>query len=347
MDVKFLKELTETPGIPGREERVRELVKKRTQGWWDELYEDAFGNLIGLVKAAKPKRGQKEKSVIISCHLDQIGFYVRYIDDEGFLRIHPAGGFDTRNLFARRVKVCTANGDMQGILNPATKPIHIASPEERNKIPQVGDFMVDLCLPAAEVKKKVRPGDYVVIEQTTTEMGQMVCGQCMDNRISPFVGLGAIKAAKGKNAYNIWFVGSAQEEVGLRGAQVAAQALEAEVGIAIDVTLAVDTPGAKKEEAITRLGDGVAIKIMDSSSISTRSLLEDFVALAEKKKIKYQYEILTMGGTDQGALQRFGQPRRTITLSIPCRYVHTVVETVHKDDLQASIDLLAAWLMGE
>ncbi|MCC7477350.1 hypothetical protein IT575_02730 [bacterium] len=95
-------------------------------------------------------------------------------------------------------------------------------------------------------------------------------------------------------------------------------------------------------------GDGMAIKIMDSSSISTRSLLEDFVALAEKKKkIKYQYEILSMGGTDQGALQRFGQPRRTITLSIPCRYVHTVVETVHKEDLQVSIDLLVAWLCGE
>jgi endoglucanase len=347
MDVSFLKELTETPGIPGREERVRELVKAHTEGWWDELYEDAMGNLIGLVKATKAKRGQKEKGVILSCHLDQIGFYVRHIDDDGFLRIHAAGGFDTRNLFARRVIVCTGSGDLPGIMNPATKPIHIASAEERTKIPTVSEFMVDLCLPAAEVKRRVRPGDMVVIEQSTIEMGKLVCGQCMDNRISPFVGLGAIEKARGKNAYDIWFVGSAQEEVGLRGAQVAAQQIQAEVGIAIDVTLAVDTPGAKKEEAITRLGDGVAIKIMDSASISTRSLLDDFVALAERKKIKYQYELLPLGGTDAGALQRFGPPRRTITLSIPCRYVHTVVETVHTGDLQAGIDLLAAWLRGE
>ncbi|MCH7471401.1 M20/M25/M40 family metallo-hydrolase [bacterium] len=344
--MKFLKALTETLGVPGREERVRELIRKHTRGWWDELHEDAIGNLIGCVKAAKRKRGQKEKSVMISCHLDQIGFYVRHIDERGFLRINPAGGFDTRNLFARRVIVQTANGDMLGILNPATKPVHVATPEERKKIPTIQEFSVDMGLPAGEVKKRIRPGDPVVLEQTTKEVGNLICGQCMDNRISPWVGLNAIAKAKGKNIYDIYFVGSAQEEVGLRGAHVAAQNIDAEVGIAIDVTLAVDTPGVDKEEAITRLGDGVAIKVMDSSVISTRSLFEEFVALAEKKKIKFQYEVLPMGGTDTAALQRFGPGRRTICLSVPTRYVHTVVETVDMRDMKAAVALLAAWLMG-
>lgn len=348
IDVTFLKQLCDTPGVPGREERIRKLVADYSKGWWDESYEDPMGNFIGFVKAAKkPGAKQKEKSVAISCHLDQIGFYVRYVDDEGFLRVQHAGGFDTRNLFARRVLVMTGSGkDLTGIMNPGTKPVHVASAEERKKIPEVGEFIIDLCLPKDEVKKLVRPGDPVVLEQGTVELGDYVCGQAMDNRISPFVALNAIKAAKGQNTYDIWFIGAAQEEVGLRGAQVAAQNIDAEVGIGIDVTLAVDTPGVDKADAITRLGEGVGIKIMDSSMISNRSLFEDFVSLAERKKIKYQYEVLPLGGTDGAALQRFGRSRRAITLSVPCRYVHTVVETVHKNDLQASIDILAAWLKG-
>jgi endoglucanase len=348
LDVTFLKQLCDTAGVPGREERLRELVRDYTRGWWDEQYDDPMGNFVGFMRAArKPGKDQREKSVAIACHLDQIGFYVRFVDENGFLRVQAAGGFDTRNLFARRVRVITSAGDLTGIMNPGVKPIHIATAEERNRIPQVSDFIIDLCLPKEEVHRRVRPGDPVVLEQHTVEIGDCVCGQAMDNRISPFIALNAIAAARGSHTYDIWFIGAAQEEVGLRGAQVAAQQLDAEVGIGIDVTLAVDTPGTDKHEAITRLGDGAAIKIMDSSMISNRSLFEDFVALAERKGIKYQYEVLPLGGTDGAALQRYGRARRAITLSLPCRYIHTVVETVHKADLQASIDLLAAWLRGE
>ncbi|MBN2082597.1 M20/M25/M40 family metallo-hydrolase [bacterium] len=344
--MKFLKQLTETLGVPGREERVRELIKQHTRGWWDKLEEDAIGNLIGLVKAGKRKRGQKEKSVIISCHLDQIGFLVRSIDDNGFLRIAPVGGFDPRNLFARHVIIMTKNGDLPGILNPATKPIHVASPEDRKKIPTVLEFMIDMGLSAADVKKKVRPGDPVVLEQTTKKIGNLVSGQCMDNRISPWVALNAIKKAKGKNIYDIYFVGSAQEEVGLRGAHVAAQNIPAEVGIAIDTTLAIDTPGSSPEDSVSKLGEGIGIKVADGSVITTRSLFDEFVALAEKKKIKFQYELLPMGGTDTAALQRFGPGRRVMALSVPTRYIHTVVETIDMRDMKAGVDLLAAWLTG-
>ncbi len=259
--MEFLKLLTETPGVSGREEKVRDVIKKHTKGWWDSLEEDAIGNIIGFVKAAKPRRGAKEKSVIISCHIDQIGFYVRYVDDMGFAWINPAGGFDARVLFARRVMVHTATGVLPGVLNPPTKPIHMLTAEERNKIPPVGEFAIDLGLPAKKVKQLVKPGDPVVIDQTTIAMGDLVCGQAMDNRISPWVALNAIKMAKGKNAYDIYFVGSAQEEVGIRGAQVAANNIKADVGIAIDVTLAVDVPRVMKEDMVSHLGDGIAIKL--------------------------------------------------------------------------------------
>jgi endoglucanase len=342
--MEFLKALCETPGVPGREERVRDLLTRHTAGWWDSTEVDCVGNLWGRLAAAKPNHGA-EKSVILACHMDQIGFYVRYIDDEGYLRIQAAGGFDTRNLFARRVLVMTSKGgDIRGILNPATKPVHIASAEERKKIPEMSDFVIDTGLSKEKIKEIVRPGDPVVLEQTTIELGDLVTGQCMDNRISQWVGLNAIKKARGNHVYDIDWVGTVQEEVGLRGATVAAQTSKAHVGIAIDVTLAVDTPGTSKEEGITKLGNGVAIKVMDSSAISSRSLFEEFVELAERNNIKYQYELLPLGGTDAAALQKFGPGRRAICLSVPCRYVHTVVETVHKADLQAAVDLLAAWL---
>ncbi len=345
--MEFLKLLTETPGISGREEKVREVIKKHTKGWWDALEEDAIGNIIGFMKAAKPKRGAKEKSVIISCHIDQIGFYVRYVDDLGFAWINPAGGFDARVLFARRVKVFTSDGkELPGVLNPPTKPIHMLTAEERNKIPPVGEFAVDMGLAPKKAKQLVKPGDPVVLEQTTIAMGDLVCGQAMDNRISPWVALNAIEKARGKNAYDIYFVGSAQEEVGIRGAQVAANNIKADVGIAIDVTLAVDVPRVMKEDQVSRLGDGIGIKWMDSSVITTRSLFDEFIALAEKKKIKFQYEVMPLGGTDTAMLQRFGNAKRVICLSVPTRYVHTPVETVHMKDLQAGADLLAAWLMG-
>lgn len=344
--MKFLKQLTETIGVPGREERVTELIKKHTKGWWDSLEVDAIGNIIGHIKAAKPKRGMQEKSVMISCHLDQIGFYVKFIDDKGFARINAAGGFDTRNLFARHVIVMAESGDLPGILNPATKPIHVASAEERKKIPTVAEFAIDLGLSEKEAKKLVKPGDPMVLEATTRKVGNLVSGQCMDNRISPWVALNAIKKAKGKNIYDIYFIGSVQEEVGLRGATVAAQNVKADIGIAIDTTLAIDTPGGTPEDAITRLGDGIGIKVMDASVISTRSLFNEFVAIADKKKIKYQYEILPMGGTDTAALQRFGPGRRVMCLSVPTRYIHTVTETIDMNDMNAGVDLLAAWLMG-
>lgn len=344
--MEFLKKLTETPGVSGREERVRDLIREHTEGWWDELREDRIGNLIGKIKAARRKKGVADKAVILACHLDQIGFYVRYIDDEGFLRVQDAGGFDNRNLFARRVRVLADGGELPGVLHPATKPVHMAAPEERRKIPSLDEFFIDLGLPGRTVKKLVRPGDPVVLEQTTMEMGKLVCGQAMDNRISPWVALNAIEKARGKHIYDIYWLGSAQEEVGLRGATVAGQNIDAEVAVAVDVTLAIDTPGAKKQDAVTHLGRGAAISVMDSASISTRSLVDEFVAIARRRKVKFQYQVLPRGGTDAGALQRFGPGRRTVTISVPCRYVHTAVETVHMDDLNAAVRLLAAWLTG-
>ncbi|MFW6145888.1 MAG: M42 family metallopeptidase [Planctomycetota bacterium] len=344
-DFDLLKKLTETPGVPGREERVREVIRAESEDLFDEIRTDAIGNLIAIRKPTKAARGGKtSRRIMIACHIDEIGFYVKHIDDKGFLRLNPAGGFDTRNLFARKVLV-QGRRDVAGVLNPSGRPIHIATDEEKKKVYKVGEFFVDLHLPPAQVKRVVRVGDPVTLIQTTETVGKAFVGKCMDNRVATFVALSALrKIAKSGSPHEICYVGTVQEEVGLRGAGPATFGLEPDIAIAIDVTLACDTPGVPDEEVVCTFGGGAAIKIMDHASISDRQLVDEFIALAEAKKITHQLEILPLGGTDAAAMQRTMRGHRTLTLSVPCRYIHTATESVHKQDVKATVALLATYL---
>jgi len=342
--MQLLKKLTETPGVPGREERIRELILEETAGLFEETRVDAMGNLIcHKPPRRKPGRGRKAPAVMIACHIDEIGFYVRSIDEEGRLRIQNAGGFDTRNLFARRVLV-QGKRDLFGVLNPVGRPIHLATEEEKKKIPTIQEFFVDLCLPVRKVKELVRVGDPVTLVQTLEALGECYSGKCLDNRVASWIVINAVKKAGHRNTCDLYYVATVQEEVGCRGAGPSSYGIDPDIAIAVDTTLACDTPGIDKADAVTRLGEGIGIKIMDTNSISDRDLVDEFVALAEKKRIPYQLEILPRGGTDAGSMQRTAAGRRAITLSVPVRYIHTVTETCHSADLKAGVDLLAAYL---
>ena len=340
--MEFLKLLTETPGVPGREELVRSVILREIEGVFDEVRVDSLGSLICTKKAASGKAPVAR--VMLAAHMDQIGFYVRHIDDKGFIRIHNVGGFDPRNLTAQKVRI-GGKKEIFGVLNPATKPTHIATDEDRRKQFQIADFFIDTGMSAKKVRELVRVGDPVTLVRDFSELGDFVAGQAMDNRAAVWVAVRAMQRVK-KSPYDIHAVFTVQEEVGLRGAGPATFGLDPEPCIALDTTLACDIPGTPPEQAITQAGAGVGIKVMDGASISDRSLVDQFVATAEKKKIPYQLEILPAGGTDAGAMQRSRSGIRTITLSVPTRYIHTVNEMVHRDDLHAARDLLAAWLSG-
>jgi putative aminopeptidase FrvX len=258
MNIPLLKVLSEVTGVPGREERVREIVRLELKGLVDEIREDALGNLIALKRATiKPKKNSSVRKVMLSAHMDEIGFMVKFIDDKGFLRVQQLGGFDPRNLFARQVVVCSKDGDLPGILQPTGRPIHISSAEDRAKNPEIKQFFVDTGLSPDEVKKKVRVGDPVGLTQTFREVGSYVAGKCLDDRIWVFVLLETLKALKGKeHKDDIYAVFSVQEEIGLRGAVVAAYGIEPDIGIGLDTTLAVDIPGVGNEESVTVTGDG-------------------------------------------------------------------------------------------
>ncbi len=339
MNIPLLKQLSEAPGVPGREERVREILTKHAKPLFDEISTDAMGSLI-CVKNAKAKNAPR---VLFACHMDEIGFYVRHIDDKGWVRISNVGGFDMRNLLARRVRIQAKDGDLIGLMNPSGRPLHIAKDEDKKKIPEMGDFIIDLCLPADQVKAKVRVGDPVTLIQEFLEIGNCVTGKCLDNRVATFVIIEAMKKVK-KPRYEIVVAFTVQEEVGLRSAGPAAFSTDPDIAIAIDTTLCVDTPGVPEDERVTKQGDGVALKIADGASISHRPLVDEFEAVAKKNKIPYQLSLLPRGGTDAAAMQRSRNGIRAMTIAIPTRYIHTVTESIHKKDLQASIDLVAAWL---
>ena len=342
MNLPLLKSLSEAAGVPGREERVRKILERECKTLFDEITVDPMGSLIAT-KKPKAKNG-KPKRVLLACHIDEIGFYVKHVDDKGYVRVQSAGGFDTRNLFARRVMIQSSGGeDMIGLLNPSGRPTHIAKDEEKKKVPELGEFYVDLCRPADEVKKKVRIGDPVTLVQQFDEVGQCVSGKCLDNRVAAFVAIEALRKTKALK-YELILACTVQEEVGLRGAGPAAYTAEPDIAIGIDTTLAVDIPGVPEDERVTAQGQGVALTVMDGSVISDRSLIDEFEAVAKKREIPYQFSILPKGGTDTAAMQRSRGGVRAMTLSIPTRYIHTVTECVHKKDLQAAIDVLAAWL---
>ena len=333
--------LSNLNGVPGNEDAVRDYVLSQLSGLVDEVRVDALGNVIAFRagQGAEPR-----EKVMISAHMDEIGFLVRFIDDKGYLRVQALGGFDTRNLFARNVTVQTRGGALPGILTPGGRPVHIASPDDRKKVPELKEFFVDLGLSAEEVRRQVRVGDMITLDQTARRVGDLVVGKAMDDRASVYMLLEVLGQLTGRPQHDLYAVFSTQEEVGLRGAVTASYSVRPTIGIGLDVTLAVDTPGVPDDEAVTRIGEGIGIKVFDSSMISARWLVDAFCDLAEKEGVKYQLEVLAQGGTDGGAIQRSRGGVPSVTLSLPTRYIHSVVEAVHVQDLEAGVALLLAYL---
>lgn len=335
MDFELLKRLCETPGIAGREEAQRALVREVLTPLADDIRVDALGNVIAR------RRGAGTRTVMLAAHMDEIGFLVRHVDKKGFVRLQRVGGWDPRTMVAQRVLVHTAGGPLRGALMPQSKPIHLL--EGKPEPPKLEEFFVDLGRQAETVAASVEVGDTVTMDRTTERIGECVISKALDDRLGLFVMIEALRAAR-KPSVDILAVATVQEEVGLRGAHTAGYGLEPDIAVALDVTIAMDLPGTEDEDMVTRLGAGTAIKVMDSDSISHHGLVRQFRDIARREGIPHQLEILPRGGTDAGAIQRSRAGVPAITLSIPTRYVHTVVEMAHERDIQASIDLLARYL---
>ena len=335
MNVDLLNKIATTPGAPGFEKRIRDLVIEEVKPLVDELEFDNMGNVYAI------KRGTGSKKVMVGAHMDEIGFIVTHIDDNGFIRFHTLGGFDPKTLTAQRV-IIHGKKDIIGVM--ASKPIHVMTPEERNKVAKIKDYFIDTGMKAEEVKELISVGDAITREREFIEMGDCVNGKSLDNRLAVFILIETLKKLKGKEIpYDLYGVFTVQEEVGIRGANVSALRVKPDFGFGLDTTIAFDLPGAAAHEMITKLGEGTAIKIMDASTICDYRMVEFMKNTADKHKIKWQPEILTAGGTDTAGIQRMTEGGSIAgAVSIPTRHLHQVIEMAHKEDIQGSIDLLCA-----
>ena len=339
INIKKLKKIVTTPGTSGFETKIRNLIIEDIKEVVDEIIIDNIGNVIAI------RKGKADKKIMVGAHMDEIGFIVNYIDDEGFIRFHPLGGFDPKTLTAQRVIV---HGKKNFIGVMGTKPIHLMKADERKKGLELTDFFIDVGLPKDEIEDLIPIGSPVTREREIIEMGNCINGKSLDNRISVFVLIETLHNLKDKELpYDLFAVFTAQEEVGIRGAQVSSLSIEPDFGFGLDTTIAFDTPGAKPQEKVTELGKGCAIKIMDSSAIADYRMVTYLKSIADKNKISWQPELLPAGGTDTANIQRMN-PGGAITgaISLPTRYIHSSIESVHKNDVAAAINLLGKAILG-
>ncbi|OIB56270.1 M42 family metallopeptidase [Natrialba sp. SSL1] len=341
-DVDLLTDLTETSGVPGYEDRVRDLVVEELESSVDEVRTDAMGNVVGTLE------GDSDYSVAVAAHMDEIGFMVRHVrgkeGEYGFVELDPLGGWDARVLKAQRVTIHTDDGDLPGVIG--SPPPHTLDEKEREKTPDVEDTYVDVGLSYEDANERISPGDLVTMDQSTELVGETVTGKALDDRICLFAMLEAARRLETPDV-TIHFCATVQEEVGLRGANALGVDVDPDLAIALDVTVANDVPGFDDGEHVTELGAGTAIKLKDSSVITNPKVHRRLQSVADEEEIESQLEILPAGGTDTAGFQNTAGAKPVGAISIPTRYLHTVTETAHVEDVASTIDLLEAFLASE
>ena len=325
----LIKRLTEAYGPSGNEGPVRELIRREVRPLVDAVTVDVLGNLI----ATKEPRGRIGRHIMVAAHMDEIGLIVTHIDDHGFLRFSNIGGINPQNILAQRVVF--ENGTI-GVIG-----------EERPDNPQAPKTLEKMYIDigakdAKEAQKLVSVGDIAGFNQTCQFLGQRVVAKSMDDRIGCAVAILALRKLK-SSPHRISFVFTTQEEVGLRGATTAAFGLSPDLGIAVDITGAFDTPHQKPKLPAV-LGKGAAIKVKDSGILAHPGIRKHLMQMAKKRRLPYQLDILEQGTTDGSAIYKTKSGIPSGVVSIPTRYAHSCSEMVDLGDVQAAVDLLAAFL---
>lgn len=319
--MELLKKLTQIYSPSGNEERVRNFIAEQTEKYADEIYTDMLGNLVVRKKGTGPK-------MMLCAHMDEIGVIVTYIEDNGFLRFAPVGGVGA---FCSLYQTVEFENGTRGVIGYEEK---IDLKTELSP----GKMYIDIGASSAEeAAKKVSIGDSAVFCGEFFENGNKVCSKAMDDRVGVYVLLNVLKEVE-NSENDLYFVFSVQEELGLRGAKAAANAIEPDVALAIDVTDTGDTPNCNK--MAVKLGCGPCIKYMDNSIITHKKVNDALKLSASKLEIAVQNEVLTFGGTDAGAIHTAGSGAMTGAVSIPTRYIHTPHECVDMGDVKSAIKLI-------
>jgi tetrahedral aminopeptidase len=335
----LLEELSNAFGPSGHEDEVRSILARALHNKVDDLRADALGNLIAFKKGTGPEPRLK---VMIDAHTDEVGLMITRIEKNGFLGFRAVGGIDDRLLMAKRVVV--GDDRLPGVI--VAPPIHLTKEEQRKNVIKIDQLVIDIGASSEdEAKKLVSIGDYVAFatqfEVLSTEGLRAAKGKAFDDRAGC-----AVAALLADETYpvDLYLSFSAQEEVGLRGARVAAYRIEPDVAFALEGTICDDQPKKKDVSPTTQLGKGPAITVMDRSFIADRRLVQLLASTAEANGIPYQYKQPGVGGTDAGAihLSKTGVP--SVAVAVPCRYIHAPVSLLSLEDFDRLVVLMKATL---
>ncbi|GGE76644.1 M42 family metallopeptidase [Priestia taiwanensis] len=337
--LEMLKELTDAKGVAGFEAEPRKVMKKYIEPYATEIEMDNLGSLIA--KKVGDANGPK---IMVAGHLDEVGFMVTQIDDKGFLRFQPIGGWWGQVMLAQRVTIVTKKGDVTGVIG--SKPPHILPPEARKKPVEIKDMFIDIGATSKEEAMGfgVLPGDQIVpyFEFTVMNNEKLLLAKAWDNRIGCAIAIDVLKQLEGVNHPNVVYgVGTVQEEVGLRGAKTSTHFIQPDIGFAVDVGIAGDTPGVTEKEAQGKLGAGPQIILYDASMVSHKGLRDFVVGVADELNIPYQYDAIAGGGTDSGAIHVTMNGVPALAITIATRYIHSHSSMLHRDDYENTVKLIA------
>jgi putative aminopeptidase FrvX len=331
----LLQELLDVPGIPGYEYRVKEFIASRLPGEI-ETTADSLGNLVATI-------GEGDRAMLFVAHMDELGFVVSEVREDGFLKIKSLGGIDPRTVFGRSIRIVTETGTIFGAA--AVVPPHLMTNREKEMgtVPPITDLLIDI---GAQSKAEahslgVKLLDFAVIEKTFHVLnGKYLCARALDDRLGCFILLEALDRLKSEQLnWKVHFGFSVQEEVGLRGAELLGNRLELDMAFAVDSASSADFPETRQDLSPARTGKGPAFRVLDNRAIIPPAFTKELVGIAEKAGIPHQV-IFTGGGTDIGAIQSKGA--RVMPLAFPVRYTHSAVEMVHIDDVESIIELICA-----
>lgn len=335
--IELLRELTEASGVSGYEREIREIIRRHLRDI-SNVEQDRLGSIVCRKDGDSPN-----PRIMLAGHMDEIGFIVKMITDEGFLRLSPLGGWWGHVMLAQRVVIKTQKGDVFGIIG--SKPPHILSNEERKKVLEPKDMYVDVGATSSDEVRAlgIRVGDPIipVFPFTVLGTGKTYLAKALDDRVGCALVNDVIKGLVGERHPNtIYGVGTVQEEVGLRGARTSSWVVEPDVGLTMEVGVAGDVPDVKKEDAQGKLGKGPVIVMRDGSMIPNLRLRDLFVETAEKLQIPFQFDFLERGGTDSGAihLHRRGVPN--LVIAVPTRHIHSHAGVMHREDYDHAVRLV-------
>ena len=335
----LLKSLTDVNGISGHEMQVKSLMKDYLTPVSDEIVEDRLGGIFGKKNAT-----HGNKSLMISGHLDEIGFIVTQIDEQGYIYFTPIGGWWNQVMLSQKVTITTENGkEIRGIIG--SKPPHALSPEERKKPVDIKNMYIDIGVGSKEEAKEagIELGNMITpySEFESLANDKYLTAKAFDNRYGCALAVDVLQQLKDENIdINLYAGATVQEEVGLRGAKVAANLIKPDLAIAVDVGVAYDVPGMTSEKNEGKLGDGPLAILMDATSIAHDGLRKHIKDVAEHHNIPVQWATTPGGGTDAGSIHVANEGIPTITIGVPLRYMHSNVSVLNIDDYTNSVRLI-------